>query len=84
MTNLIKDRFTKNEPGHSISYKIACAPSEDSDQPAYSDQILRCLPEDALDPWQSVESDQTARMHRLIWIFAGRTRNVLTWLSYLF
>ena len=29
---------TNNEPRHSISYKIACAPSEDSDQTARSDQ----------------------------------------------
>ena len=28
------------EPGHSISYKIACAPSEDSDQPAHLRSLI--------------------------------------------
>ena len=31
----------KFEPGHSISYKIACAPSEDSGQPAYLRKQVR-------------------------------------------
>ena len=30
-----------SEPGHSISYKIACAPSEDSDQPAHTRSLIR-------------------------------------------
>ena len=40
---------------HNISYKIACAPSEDSDQPAQADQSLRCPLEDASVPWLPTE-----------------------------
>ena len=29
------------EPGHSISYKITCAPSEDLDQPAHPRRLIR-------------------------------------------
>ena len=29
------------EPGHSIYYRIACAPSEDSDQPAHLRRLIR-------------------------------------------
>ena len=28
-------------PGHSISYKMACVPSEDSDQPAQMRRLIR-------------------------------------------
>ena len=38
---------------------------------AQSDQSIRCPHEETLQP--SADSDQTARMCRLIWIFAGRT-----------
>ena len=43
------------EPGHSIFYKIACAPCDDSDQhariaSAQADQRFRCPPDDVLDP----------------------------------
>ena len=31
----------KNEPGHSNSYKIACVPSGDSDQPAHPRSLIR-------------------------------------------
>ena len=54
-------------------YKIACAPSEDSDQPAQSDPSLRCQPENSLDLWLLAvhrvvceDSDHIARMRRLI------------------
>ena len=33
------------ELGHSISYKIACAPSEDSDQPAHPRRPIWVFPE---------------------------------------
>ena len=50
--------------------KSACAS-------AHSDQSLRCPHKETLHPWlfnaPSEDSDQTARMRRLIWIFAGRT-----------
>ena len=38
-----------------------------------SDQSLRCPHEESLGPWaHSEDSDQTGRMPRLIWVFAGR------------
>ena len=52
------------EPGHCMSYKIACAPSEGLDQPAL--QSVRFPPEDALNPFAThtvpyEDSDQIAR-----------------------
>ena len=35
--------FIIAEPGHSISYKIACAPSEDLDQPAHWRRLIRAF-----------------------------------------
>ena len=44
----------KNDSRHSISYKIARTPSEDSDQPAHHHyHSLHCPSEDALHPWLS-------------------------------
>ena len=61
------------EPGHSIFYKIAYAPSKDSD--------LRRPPGYALVPWLPTvtfeDSDQTARMRRLICVFAVLTYSLL-------
>ena len=52
------------EPGHSTSYKNACASSKDSDQP------VRHRLEGALGHWLPTEchakTGQTARMRRLI------------------
>ena len=68
-----------NELPHDKTNKMACVPSEDSDQPRHlpSDQSLRCSPEKALGPSLPIEltvrTDQTGRMPRLIWVFAGRT-----------
>ena len=49
---------------------------------AYADQRLRCLPEYTLDPWLPkgcpADTDQTAGMHRLICVFAGRTCNIFS------
>ena len=62
---------------------MACAPSEDSDQPghppslALSDQSSLCAHWVAKDPSclhaDSEDSDQTGQMPRLIWVLAGRT-----------
>ena len=58
--------------------KMACAPSEDSDQPGHPpDQSFRFPHEESLSPYLPIErtvedSDQTGRMPRLIWVFAGR------------
>ena len=47
-------QFTYNvtEPAHEKTYKMACAPSEDSDQPGHPPSLtsLRCLHEDSLGP----------------------------------
>ena len=48
-----------------------CAPNEDSDQPGYPSSLIRVS---LATHWAHSEvSDQTVRMPRLIWIFAGRT-----------
>ena len=44
------DVMIQLEPGHNIFYKISCAPSEDSYQPAQTSQTLRCPDKDDLDP----------------------------------
>ena len=54
--NVILLRNERNEPGHSISYKIVRAPCEDSDQSVHPRGLfsLRCPFEDASDssdPW---------------------------------
>ena len=68
--------------------KMACAPSEDSDQPGHLPSLIRVL----LSAWRklgslathwahSEDSDQTGQMPRLIWVFAGCTviLLVLSW-----
>ena len=69
----------KTEPGHSISYnEIACAPSEDSAQPAYPCSLIRVFAKDLRRlQADSEDSDQTARMRRLIWVFDGHTCNLV-------
>ena len=71
--------------------KMSCEPSEDSDQ---TGQISLCCPQkETLEPLASYwahneDSDQTARMLRLIWVFAGRTCHfsgfVVLWLNFVF
>ena len=52
-----------------------CAPSEDSDQPGHPSSLStwRKLGSWATHWAHSEDSDQTGRMPRLIWVFAGRT-----------
>ena len=52
--------FFPSEPPHDKTNKMACAPSEDSDQPgqpgpAQSDQSLCCPHEESLGPWLPIE-----------------------------
>ena len=54
---------------------MACAPSEDSDQPLLS--TWRKLGSLAIKWVHGEDSDQTVRMPRLIWVFAGRTATLL-------
>ena len=54
---------------------MACAPSEDSDQPGHPCSF-RCPHEESLGPYLPIErtvedSDQTGPMPRLIWVFTG-------------
>ena len=72
------------EPGHSISYKITCAPNEDSDQPAHPRSLIRVFAGHsvvATDPkhlqMDSEDSDQPSRVRRLIRVFAERTCNLV-------
>ena len=74
------------EPQHDKTNELTCAPSEDSDQPAKTQislGIRPVWPESSLcalwvakDPKflhaDSEDSDQTERMPRLIWVFAGQ------------
>ena len=51
--------------------KIACEPNKDSGSNAHlqsvqSDQSLRCLPEDACDPWLPTEG--TAKTYQTVWM----------------
>ena len=57
-----------------------CEPSEDSDLPSLI-RVIACAQWVAKDPSflhaDSEDSDQTGRMPRLIWVFAGRTLTLL-------
>ena len=69
-----------SEPRHGKTDKMTFAPSEDSDQPdhppSWAESLLfawRKLGSLATQWMHSKDSDQTAQMRRLIWIFAGCT-----------
>ena len=77
-----------NEPPHDKTYKMACAPSEDSDQSGHPPSLISVFAVRMKKAWvlsypvsASEDSDQTGRMPRLIWVFAGRTviLLVLSW-----
>ena len=72
------------EPPHDKTNKMACAPSEDSDQPEHLPSLIRVFAVRMKKAYvlsyplsASEDSDQTGRIPRLIWIFAGRT--VILW-----
>ena len=80
--------WSSNEPPHDKTNKMVCAPSEDSDQPGIrpvwtksSLSAGRKLGSLATHWAHSEDSDQTVRIPRLIWVFAGRTvlLLVLSW-----
>ena len=79
------------EPHHDKTNKMACAPSEDSDQPGHPPSLIIGFAVRMEVAWTlsytvsaSKDSDQTGRMPRLIWVFAGRTCHfvgfVMRWL----
>ena len=65
------------EPEHDKTNKMACAPSEDLDQPRQPPSLISAFAVVANDPKflhaDSEVSDQTRRIRRLIWVFGGRT-----------
>ena len=72
--------FHYYELQHDRTNKMACAPSEDSDQPGHPPSRIRVFPVRMKKAWAlsyplsaSEDSDQTGRMPRLIRVFAGRT-----------
>ena len=56
------------EPPHDITNKLACAPSEDSDQPGHPPSLIRVFTVRMKKAWvlSYPLSDQTGRMPRLI------------------
>ena len=75
-------RCTKSlfEPPRDKTNKMACAPSEDTDQPRYPPSPIRVfavrMKKDLVLSYplsKSEDSDQTGRIPRLIRVFAGRT-----------
>ena len=85
---LLWKKEKSDEPHRDKTNKMACAPSEDSDQPGRPPSLIRVFavrlkkarilsyPLSA-----SKDSDWTGRTPRLIWVFAGRTATllVLSW-----
>ena len=67
------------EPMHDKTYKMACAPSEDSDRPGHPPSLisLRWPHEKSSSPKLPIEctaqTELTRWMPRLIWVYAGRT-----------
>ena len=68
-----------NKPPHDKMNKMACAPSEDSDQPGYLPSLITVFAVRFKKAW--VLSYPLSTQRRLIWVFAGRTviLLVLSW-----
>ena len=75
------------------TYKMACAPSKDSDHPGHPPSLIRFFAVRSVGSWgpklfhaDSEDSDQTGRVPMLIWVFGGRTCHfvdfVMRWLVY--
>ena len=79
LIDLFESWLVENEPPHDKTNKMTRALSEDSDQPGHPPSLisLRCPHEEILCPQLLIErttkTDQTGRMSRLVWFFAGRT-----------
>ena len=65
--------------GHSISYKIACVPSQDSDQPAHLCSLIshHHWLEDTLGHWLTTECHGKTWIRRSIWVFTEHTCNIV-------
>ena len=74
-----------NEPHRDKTNKIACVPSEDSDQPGHPPGLIRVFAVRSMGSWGSKLSScgqwrlwsDWADVPRLIWVFAGRTAVLL-------
>ena len=77
--NTAAARQRKNEPSSDKTNKMACAPSEDSDQPGHPPSLIRVFAVRMKKAWvtthwaHSEDYDQTGRLPRLIWVFDRRT-----------
>ena len=71
----------RNEPPHDKINKMACASSEDSDQPRHPPSLIRVFCVRMKKAWVLSYPLSAQRMPRLIWVFAGRTviLFVLSW-----
>ena len=70
----------RNEPRHDKTNKVSVRPAKTQISPVWSETSLsawRNLGSLATHWAQSKDSDQTRRMPRLIWVFAGRTLTLL-------
>ena len=71
--------LTQFEPPHDKTNKVTVRPAK-TDQPRHPPSLIRVLAVHTKKAWilsypwvHSEDSDQTGRMPRLIWVFAGRT-----------
>ena len=64
------------QQGHNMSYEVACAPSENSDQPTHPRRLNWVFARRLKTLWipvyaeSPVKIDHTARMRRLLWVYA--------------
>ena len=79
----LKDCRMIIEPPHDKTNRMICVPSEDSVQPGHPPSQIRVFTGTqwvAEDPMflhvDDKDSDQTGRMPRLIWVFAGHTYHI--------
>ena len=77
-----------NEPRRQKMYLRRCSPSADSDQPGHSCGLTRIFTERILDSQgckvstcYNEDCDKTARIHRLIRVFVGRTYQKVRFLT---
>ena len=61
------------EPPRDKTNTMACAPSEDSDQPGHPHNLIRAFTVRMKEVWVLSYPSSAQHMPRLIWVFAGRT-----------
>ena len=86
-TNELKNSMIGDQPQHNKTNNMACAPSEDSNQPGHQLSLisLHCVLSRQIynDPMllhaDSEDSDQTGRMPRLIWVWVCWVHRSICW-----